>query len=271
MPRITLPKLFILSAIALGVAAYGSSLASLRPGDLSDLAKTPGGNFPFLNYAPTLITGKPCPRAKEWDVENLTPPYSNKPVIVTLSDDCVYQNAIDYYVAIAWAEPQFNRPSQIKALETELLKDSLKNSFALDTTSSSIAITTTWHDVTSGRWYRYYNYLTCNTPDGGRMYRLLDTQPLYNPVDKELFLPYFMVPETPGPYHCEYRNVTSDQVIFQFGFGADELNSEKAVFSIRFAQMQFDPKTARWKFVGDTGQSSVGFDYVDELYKRTVK
>ena len=62
-----------------------------------------GGNWPIVNYSPTMVTGKVCPRVTKWNIEvfNMT----NNVQAAVVADPCVAQNAIDDYVEIAWALP----------------------------------------------------------------------------------------------------------------------------------------------------------------------
>jgi hypothetical protein len=60
-----------------------------------------GMQFPLVNYSPTMITGKPCPRIKAWTYKvQATKPPRAKP-----SDPCVIQNALDDMVKMLWFFP----------------------------------------------------------------------------------------------------------------------------------------------------------------------
>ena len=121
------------------------------------------------------------------------------------------------------------------------------------------------------RWYDLNVIVTCNALNGGQMYRLLDTHPAYNALDRQLFLTFFIIPDPPGPYQCEYRNVMNGDVVFPLGYSVDGIGTERAVFMVRFAQMQFDDETGKWRFVQQIGNAFQDFAYVNALYERTVE
>ena len=82
-----------------------------------------GGNQPIINYAPDMVTGKPCPRVTQWQpraLEQMSGPAGD---FFVASDPCVVQNAIDDFVQIAWAIPWYNDREQMLALEKLYLTD----------------------------------------------------------------------------------------------------------------------------------------------------
>ena len=68
-----------------------------------------GGNWPFINYTPSMVTGKPCPRVTKWKLDA-----KDYPV-----DRCVIQNAIDDYMLGAFAEQRINSADEMKAIAKE--------------------------------------------------------------------------------------------------------------------------------------------------------
>ena len=73
-----------------------------------------GPNAPVINYSPTMITGKPCPRVTKWTFQVIRPdglqPYG------IADDPCVVQNAVDDYMRTRFALPAFNKPESIKEI-----------------------------------------------------------------------------------------------------------------------------------------------------------
>ncbi len=72
-----------------------------------------GGPYaPVINYSPSMIAGRPCPRVKQWTFKVVRPagmqPYG------VVDNPCVVQNAIDDYVRTRFALPAFNTPESMK-------------------------------------------------------------------------------------------------------------------------------------------------------------
>ena len=74
-----------------------------------------GGPYaPVINYTPTMITGKPCPRVKQWTFKVVRPVGLQAYGVV--DDPCVVQNAVDDYVRTRFVLPAFNTPESMKAI-----------------------------------------------------------------------------------------------------------------------------------------------------------
>lgn len=99
-----------------------SSVATVPPALLARLLKDEQGRIiggpyvPYLNYSPTMITGKKCPRVTKWTwkVVSLAPPLRPYGQV---DDSCVVQNAIDDFVRTEFADPAVNTPESIKKIE----------------------------------------------------------------------------------------------------------------------------------------------------------
>lgn len=75
-----------------------------------------GGPYaPVINYSPTMITGKPCPRVTKWTFKVIRP--SGLQAYGVVDDPCVVQNAVDDYVWTRFALPAFNTPESMKEIE----------------------------------------------------------------------------------------------------------------------------------------------------------
>jgi len=59
------------------------------------------GNRPLMNYSPTMITGKPCPRVTRWG----TRAAGDDPAIRVVDNPCVIQNLIDDIAPTLWFFP----------------------------------------------------------------------------------------------------------------------------------------------------------------------
>ena len=74
-----------------------------------------GGPYaPVINYSPSMITGKPCPRVKQWTFKIVRP--AGLQAYGVADDPCVVQNAIDDYVRTRFALPAFNTPESMKEI-----------------------------------------------------------------------------------------------------------------------------------------------------------
>jgi hypothetical protein len=60
------------------------------------------GNMPLVNYSPTMITGKPCPRMARWGTRAVDPA---TPAVRVVDNPCVIQNLIDDIAPALWFFP----------------------------------------------------------------------------------------------------------------------------------------------------------------------
>ena len=75
-----------------------------------------GAQFPVINYAPTMMTGKPCSRVLKWEIEivKMPPPLRDYGVS---KDPCVVQNAVDDLSRTLWFNPAFNTPESMAEVD----------------------------------------------------------------------------------------------------------------------------------------------------------
>jgi hypothetical protein len=79
-----------------------------------DKGRVIGGKLmPVLNYSPTMVTGKPCPRVKKWGWKQTVEPAVPMMAVAVPDDPCVLQNAIDDYVRVLFAMPGHNNPHTV--------------------------------------------------------------------------------------------------------------------------------------------------------------
>jgi hypothetical protein len=79
-----------------------------------------GENFPVINYSPTMITGKPCPRVTKWTFKI----YKTKAGNFGISDDpCVVQNAVDDMVRTMYFSPAVHTPKTYKEIAKQAAID----------------------------------------------------------------------------------------------------------------------------------------------------
>ena len=75
-----------------------------------------GGAMPVINYSPSMIVGKACPRVTEWDFDlvKLPAPFQNYGIS---KSPCVVQNAVDDLVRTLWFNPAFQNPETMRAVD----------------------------------------------------------------------------------------------------------------------------------------------------------
>lgn len=170
-----------------------------------------GKVFPVLNYSPTMVTGKPCPRIKKWTYKvMLDAPVPPLQAAAAPSNPCVIQNAIDDYVrtlfTIGLATTQQEAHAVAKLFETDpaLIK-------GVDDVQRQ-----TWIDASKqGK----YVYAVCDK----QIYRLIDTThkaPLVSNNDGSI-APHILeirvmnIAAGLQPYDCEWKQISDNKVLFK--------------------------------------------------------
>ena len=127
-----------------------------------------GTVFPLLNYSPTLITGKPCPRVTQWQVAvvKMPPPLRDFGVV---QDPCVVQNAVDDLVRTLYFMPAYQTPETMREVDAVYDTDPMNVNGVTDLLRRSMI-----QPYRQGRGI----YQRCNKP----VYRLLN-------VDAKALLP----------------------------------------------------------------------------------
>ena len=76
-----------------------------------------GEAFPLINYSPTMITGKPCPRLTKWvfDLVKMQAPLRDYGVS---KDPCVVQNAVDDLARTLYFYPPLQTPETMREVDT---------------------------------------------------------------------------------------------------------------------------------------------------------
>jgi hypothetical protein len=185
-----------------------------------------GGNAPYINYTPSMVTGKPCPRVTKWTLITKEQP----------SDPCVIQNAIDDYMVGAFALNTINSVDEIKAIAEEFKTNKdLENAFSLG-----------WGSI----------YLD------GAMSRACDqpmVQLLINPEKTTRAIDYNGVPTVyllttqtsvgMKPYSCKLISVNDGAINQRPPYTAKDLAGTKAGIATR-VEMFYVEQTHRWVING---------------------
>ncbi len=118
----------VLSVVFTPMAHAASPTQTPSPNSLVKLPRDEKGRvvggelLPVVNYSPTMITGKPCPRVTTWefDIVKMQPPLKDYGFA---KNPCVVQNAVDDLVRTLWFNPTFQNPETMKAVEKVYDKD----------------------------------------------------------------------------------------------------------------------------------------------------
>ncbi|MCS7062221.1 MAG: hypothetical protein RMN25_13810, partial [Anaerolineae bacterium] len=168
---------------------------------------------PILNYTLTMVTGKPCPRVRQWTVRRTSKP-NEKPAGV-FSNPCVVQNALDDTLGIMFFHPTGHwdtktyREEVLPLLNTDPMAlkiiDFHKEDFIKrlkDTSKDS--------------------YLVCDKP----VYMLIDVSsehPVYYHEHTKRFWPnnifidMYLAAGNAEPFTCTRYNANTGKVVQEFG------------------------------------------------------
>lgn len=194
-----------------------------------------GYYFPFINYSPTIIIGKPCPRVTTWNlVEETIGPFK----VGYLDSACAVQNAIDDFAEMSYAELVYTPADAVNQLSRSLISDTLLSKAYTPFLLRSLA---TEDQVRQNAVH------VCNQP----MVRLLDVTPKAQAdlrgKGRILFLQYIVVAKDLKPFECKAYNVANSKVLLAWGATSAQLNSEHAVARIE-VRMTYNPKFQRWQY-----------------------
>jgi len=229
------------------VSSSNADLLSKLPRD--EQGRVIGGTvFPLLNYSPTMITGKPCPRVAVWQVEVVKMPAPLRDFGV-VKDPCVVQNAVDDLVRTLMFAPAYQTPETMREVDAIYDTDSMNINGVTDLLRHSMI-----------RQYRAGKgiYQRCNRP----VYRLLN-------VDAKALLPanpagritgtimqitMLKVAKGVGPFACEFVSYQDGSVLRTARVTAGDT---------RFAALQYDlrwnSKTKTWMVESFDGFQMVGY------------
>jgi hypothetical protein len=123
------------------------------------------GNLPLINYSPTMVTGKPCPRVQRWGVRAIDP---SNAAFRKVDNPCVLQNLIDDIAPALWFFPSGWDSDTYQKVVRPLVqrRDSLFQDGVswVDSNSKGVSIAQRW---------RNWSYFVCDKP----VYLLVDISP----------------------------------------------------------------------------------------------
>jgi hypothetical protein len=220
-----------------------TAVATLPPTLLARLPKDEQGRViggpyvPYLNYSPTVITGKKCPRLTKWTwkVIPLDPPLRPYGQV---DDPCVIQNAVDDFVRTEFADPAVNTPASMKKIEPLYATDP--------------AIVDGLMPAIRDSYLKYYRegktpYYVCDKP----RFKLLDVSPrsplIANNDGKvsgnAIQLTVYVVSQNIEPFTCQLLSLTNNTRIGALTKTAAQLRGKQRVLQVN---LLWNPSKARW-------------------------
>jgi hypothetical protein len=226
-----------------------------------------GGKYrPIINYSPTMVTGKPCPRVTQWSSKvQLDPPPPDMPVAIP-SNPCVIQNAIDDLVVAAWTVPRFTSPD---------MRDELVVALGSDPTLLRVLAPNSRLPNRESLIDGSARYTTCDQPLIG----LIDLEfggwhssnKFGNYNDRTLSIRVLVTSQTGGAFRCIVREYSSDAPVGEFSVTERQLSGQEPLPAGIYVQtdMVYDDRTSSWYYAGFG--SSITSVAVSDLAKRLIK
>ena len=223
------------------------------------------GSIPIINYTPTMITGKRCPRVKQWDVRRIDLPDPLNDIYVA-DNPCVVQNMLDDVLPMLYYQPSGWDPDTMR---NKIIPEARKDPDFFRLTSSYLQ-----DDVLN--FWEQKSYMQCDKP----IFMLLDVGPdqpsLMNlntndyHADRFGFRMLFAAADA-QPFTCRFYNYGTGK--FKVEWGAKESDMEGRSQSILsdIITAVYDRRIQRWIFFGttqDTIDALGGREVTD--YRKTV-
>lgn len=199
---------------------------------------------PILNYTPTMVTGKRCPRVKSWTVR-LTSKPNEKPAGV-FSNPCVVQNALDDTLGIMFFYPGGHWDT--RAYRRDVLPLLNKDPMALRMPGFMREdIIKRMQDTSKD------SYLVCDKP----VYMLIDVspeQPVHYQEDTQkfwlnnMYIRMYVAAGNAEPFKCTRYDVNTGKVLYEFGAREQDMTGPIAWDSGLVQQwiVLYRPKLSAW-------------------------
>lgn len=182
--------------------------------------RTIGGSYiPLMNYSPTMITGKPCPRVTQWTFKLVKMPAPIHDYGIS-NNPCVVQNAVDDLVRTLWFYLGNNTPESMREVERVYDTDPM-NVLGVESTYRNSLI----------RYYREGKqvYSRCNKP----LYQLIVADartPLIANNSGEVSgqviqISILKTTKDVSAYQCDAVSYKDGHVTMQYGITDDMLRS----------------------------------------------
>lgn len=220
-----------------------TTVATLPPMFLARLPKDEQGRViggpyvPYLNYSPTMIAGKKCPRLTKWTWKVIPLDAPLRPY-GQVDDPCVIQNAVDDFVRTEFADPAVNTPASMKKIEPLYATDP--------------AIVDGLMPAIRDSYLKYYRegktpYYVCDKP----RFKLLDVSPrsplIANNDGKvsgnAIQLTVYVVSQNIEPFTCQLLSLTNNTRIGTLTKTVAQLRGKQRVLQVN---LLWNPSKARW-------------------------
>ena len=210
-----------------------------------------GPNFPLVNYSPTMITGKPCPRVRKWGIKviKLQPPAND---INVPDNPCVVQNAVDDFVPTFYFNPggytQESYPAIAALLDSDpVVLGNITEEFRQDMKE--------WMD---------WNYRQCDKPT----YRLLDvsSSSRLNSYGDGIVLRVVRAAADAQPFRCEYRRYKDGSLIRTDILRERDMTGPAPDWLYTNFYLVYDQRSGKWKLRAGVLSDGI-LDYRDTVLR----
>jgi len=207
------------------------------------------GNMPLVNYSPTMITGKPCPRVARWSTRALNPddPNPAAAAIRVVDNPCVIQNLIDDIAPALWFFPSGWDAETYQKVVRPLVQrnDPLFRNGVL------------WDDPKamgpSVRNWQAWHYFVCDKP----VYLLVDIDKNQiidqraNDTGRVFQVWFFLTTPDFSPFKCRAYSHQDGKLVYELVATEAEMNGKPKVWmSIPYTVVYSD---GRWRIGGVEG------------------
>lgn len=199
---------------------------------------------PILNYTPTMVTGKRCPRVKSWTVRRTSKP-NEKPAGV-FSNPCVVQNALDDTLGMLFFDPfgHWDRRAYRRDVLPLLDKDPMALRLPRIVREE---ILKKMPDTSRDR------YVVCDKP----VYMLIDVspeQPVHYQEDTQKFWPnnmqilMYVAAGNAEPFTCTWYDTNTGKAVFEWGAREQDMTGPIDWMSGLVSQwsVRYRPQLSAW-------------------------
>ena len=257
----------IASAASTTVPATATAIPEAPHFPTPDVSKFPkdahgrvlGGNQPIINYAPDMVTGKPCPRVKTWQPRALEPADGSKNTgnaFYVPDNPCVVQNAIDDFVEVAWAIPYFNDREGMLELERLYETDPVL--------IKGIARSFYQRSLVNKQYQRGFAYRLCNLP----IFSLIDPNPSARLDNTGKVIEVWQVDVAQGlkTASCQTHDFVTGKAVRRGTFDAEKFKKEG--YTVFAYWMFWSDQEQRWQLGGLASPfNKIKYDVVNRLYE----
>lgn len=231
-------------------AATATPEVKARPADLyAHFPRNPDGRLiglqasPILNYSPTMVMGRPCPRVKRWGVRKVTPQPPAQPYYYVVDNPCVIQNALDdglralFYWPSGYPDQEYYRREIVPLLKSDPVAQ-----WAL-------------HEISRRNFAEKLGggYALCDKPT----YTLIDTDagvPLARepfaerPSGRRFFVRLIEAAGQAEPFTCKVYRRSTGELWHEYALRESDMDQPISDTDVaKEFMLNYDPQTGRWQ------------------------